>query len=332
MKNLIKVIAVIIGLTLTAFIFLMLYVQTNWDRKYDSPYPDLKASTDSAAIARGKYLVYGPAHCASCHISLDDYEAMEAGEQVPLKGGEVFNLKIGVLTAINLTPDKETGIGNLTDGEIARAMRDAIGHDGRVLPAFMPFKLMTDEDVIAVLSFLRSQTPVSNKINKPEYTREGKWRLSTGSHQPRIIEGTPKKSIPREASVVYGEYLVNTVANCVGCHSVASIEYGVKEFEFGPLSGGVQFGGTNVNNYRFITPNLTPEKQTGIIANWGEEAFLARFKQGRIYENSPMPWGSFARMDEVDIRAIYRYLNSIPPIAHKIEKTVYGPGEEIPSF
>jgi len=62
----------------------------NWDRKYESPYPDLKASTDSTVIARGKYLVYGPAHCASCHIDLDDYEAMESGEQVPLQGGEVF--------------------------------------------------------------------------------------------------------------------------------------------------------------------------------------------------------------------------------------------------
>jgi hypothetical protein len=44
-----------------------------------------------------------------------------------------------------------------------------------------------------------------------------------------------------------------------------------------------------------------------------------------------MPWGSFARMDEVDIRAIHRYLQSIN-IAHKIEKTVYEPGEVIPNF
>lgn len=332
MKNLKIVLAVIIGLSLTIIIVLMLYVQMNWDRKYESPYPDLKASTDSTVIARGKYLVYGPAHCASCHVDLDDYEAMEAGEQVPLKGGETFNGIIGVLNAVNLTPDKDTGIGNLTDGEVARAMRDAIGHDGRVLPPFMPFKLMTDEDVVAVISFLRSQAPVSNKIEKPIYSREGKWRLSTGKYQPRKIEGTAKASIPREASILYGEYLVNVVANCVGCHSVSKIEYGVKEFEFGPLSGGVPFGGKNVNNYRFITPNLTPEKQTGIIANWDEEAFLGRFKQGRVYENSPMPWGSFARMDEVDIRAIYRYLKSIKPIAHKIEKTVYEPGEVMPTF
>jgi mono/diheme cytochrome c family protein len=332
MKSVMKVIAVVVGLILTGIVFLMVYVQMNWDIKYDSLYPELQASTDSTVIARGKYLVYGPAHCASCHVDLDDYEAMEAGEQVPLKGGEVFNMKIGVLNAVNLTPDKETGIGDLTDGEVARAMRDAIGHDGRVLPPFMPFKLMTDEDVIAVISFLRSQAPFSNKVEKPNYSRVGKWRLSTGKYQPRKIEGTPAKSLTREATEVYGNYLVNNVANCVGCHSVSTVEYGVKEYEFGPLSGGVIFGGQNVNRFRFVTPNLTPEKQTGIIANWDEEAFVARFKQGRVYEDSPMPWGSFARMEEVDLRAIYRYLKSIKPIAHKIEKTVYGPGEEMPDI
>lgn len=332
MNRITKVILVLVASALIGIILLVLFIEMNWDKKYDSPYPELKASTDSTVIARGQYLVYGPAHCASCHTGVEDYDAMELGELTPLKGGEVFSMKIGVLNAINLTPDKETGIGNLTDGEIARAMRDAIGHDGRVLPNFMPFKLMTDEDVIAVISFLRSQKPVSNKIEKPIYNREGKWRLSTGKYQPRIIEGTAAKSISREGTVIYGKYLVNSVANCIGCHSVSTVEYGIKEYEFGPLSGGVKFGGNNVNSFRFVTPNLTPEKQTGLIANWGEEAFVARFKQGRIHEKSPMPWGSYARMEEVDLRAIFRYLQSIKPVAHKIEKTVYAPGEEMPDM
>ncbi|EAZ80515.1 c-type cytochrome [Algoriphagus machipongonensis] len=332
MKNLLGVTVVLVGVALTVLIFLMLFVQTNWDKKYESPYPDLRASTDSTIIARGKYLVYGPAHCAACHSGAEDYEAMESGEQVPLRGGEVFIMKIGKIVARNLTPDEETGIGRLSDGEIARAMRDAIGHDGRVLPAFMPFKLMTDEDVIAVISFLRSQKGVNNNIPDPEYSRIGKWQLSTGKYQPRKIEGEPLKSMKREATAVYGEYLVNSVANCVGCHSLATIKYGVKEFDIAPLSGGVNFGGKDINNFRFITPNLTPEKQTGIIANWDEETFVNRIKAGRVYEYSPMPWGNFSRMDEVDIRAIYRYLKSVKPVAHKIEKTVYAPGEAMPDF
>ncbi len=327
-----KIIAFVFGFSVSILLILVFFVSLRWDRKYDSPYPDLVSSSDSSIIARGQYLVYGPAHCASCHSGIDDYEAMESGVLVPLKGGEMFNMRIGLLPARNLTPDKETGIGNLSDGEIARAMRDAIGHDGRVLPPFMPFKLMSDEDVIAVISFLRSQKAVSNKLPDPVYNRTGKWELSTGKYQPRKIEGTPLKSIKREASITYGEYLANTVANCVGCHSKASIKYGVKEFEFGPFSGGAKFGGNNINTYRFITPNLTPEKQTGIIANWDEDTFVNRFKAGRIYETSAMPWGSFARMDEVDIRAIFRYLQSIKPIAHKIEKTVYEPGEVIPDM
>lgn len=312
---------------LVGVISLVLFVQLNSKRKYDFPYPDISSSSDLAVIERGRYLVYGPAHCASCHIDLNDYESMEAGELVPLKGGEIFNMNFGVVVAYNLTPDVETGIGGLTDGEIARAMREAVGHDGRVLPNFMPFKLMTDEDVIAVISFLRSQKPVKNPIPKPVYNWSGKWRISTGEFRPRIIHGTTLASIKREPTVEYGNYLVNNVANCVGCHSLATVKYGEKEFQFGPLSGGVRFGGNNINNTRYVTPNLTPEKQTGLIANWDEETFVARMRQGRVYETSPMPWGSFARMDEVDIRAIYRYLKSVKPVANKIEKTVYQPGE-----
>lgn len=317
------------GIVILGIVSLFVFVESRWDRTYDFPYPEITHSLDSSVIERGKYLVYGPAHCASCHINIDDYESMEAGELVPLRGGEVFNLNYGVVVSYNLTPDVETGIGGFTDGEIARAMREAVGHDGRILPNFMPFKLMTDEDVIAVISFLRSQKPVKNPIPKPVYNWSGKWKISTGKIRPRIIHGTTLPSIKREATIEYGNYLVNNVANCVGCHSMATVEYGEKKYRFGPLSGGVRFGGNNVNNTRYVTPNLTPEKQTGMIANWDEDTFVARFRQGRVYETSPMPWGSFARMDEVDIRAIYRYLKSIKPVANKIEKTVYQPGEEI---
>jgi hypothetical protein len=43
-----------------------------------------------------------------------------------------------------------------------------------------------------------------------------------------------------------------------------------------------------------------------------------------------MAWGAFSRMNEVDLKALYRYLKSLKPVLNKIEKTVYKPGEKIP--
>jgi hypothetical protein len=80
--------------------------------------------------------------------------------------------------------------------------------------------------------------------------------------------------------------------------------------------------------YSFVSPNLTPDPETGIIADWDEEIFLDRFHSGRIYEGSPMPWGFFGRMDNIDIKAIYRFLRTVKPVKNQLNQYVYAPGEE----
>lgn len=117
---------------------LVIYVQVAWNKKFEAPYPDIKASTDSAVIARGKYLAYGPAHCGTCHVPMDKIMDVEGGELIPLSGGWELDIPPGEMHAPNLTPDMETGIGKLTDGEIARTMRYMVGSDGRCIFPFMP--------------------------------------------------------------------------------------------------------------------------------------------------------------------------------------------------
>jgi mono/diheme cytochrome c family protein len=48
-------------------IVLVIFVYANANRTYDAPYPEITASNDLSIIARGEYLIYGPAHCAHCH-------------------------------------------------------------------------------------------------------------------------------------------------------------------------------------------------------------------------------------------------------------------------
>ena len=319
MKKFVKIFVGLIGFIALIILCFVAFVFLKWDKKYDAPYPELAATQDSTLIARGKYLVYGPAHCAGCHNTAERMLRVDQGEDLTLIGGAEFVFEPGVIRSRNLTPDMETGIGKLTDGEVARVMRNSIGADGRPIFPLMPFQNMSDEDVVAILSYLRSQEPVNHFVKPTEYSFMGKAVLALGLIKPEGPAGTPPKSIKIEPSEVYGKYLANSVANCVGCHSPRDLMSG--EFIGPKFSGGLEF--EEVPGALFVTPNLTPDPETGIIANWSEEAFVERFKAGRVYEHSPMPWGSFARMSEVDLRAIFRYLKALEPVKNPIEITDY---------
>lgn len=101
---------------------------------------------DSAMLAHGRYLTYGPAHCASCHTPVDQMDRVDAGEELPMIGGFAFTLPVATLYTPNITPDEETGIGRLTDGQLYRMMRHNVNHLGEAGPEFMPFRNMSEYD------------------------------------------------------------------------------------------------------------------------------------------------------------------------------------------
>ena len=136
-----------------AILGLVAAVQLRWDRTFDAPATNFKASTDTAVIARGRYLAYGPAHCADCHTPPEQREQRRAGEQLPLAGGYEFKIPPGTFRAPNITPDQETGIGRYSDEQLARMIRYGVRHDGRAAIPFMEFQKLADEDVVALLSF-----------------------------------------------------------------------------------------------------------------------------------------------------------------------------------
>ena len=324
-----KTILYILGILACLILLFTIFVLATWAKKYNPPYPDIKASTDSAVIARGKYLAFGPAHCADCHGDMSKNDELKKGEIIPLSGGFELPIDPGIFRPRNLTPDKETGIGKLTDGEIARVMRHSVGADGRVIVPFMPFQNMSDEDLTAVISFLRSQPPVKHEVKPSEYNFLGKSILALGLIKPEGPNGTPPKSVKIDTTIEYGSYIAKSVANCVGCHTNRDMKTG--KFIGEPFAGGFLMPADALSKgYSFITPNLTPDKETSRLKDWNEQAFVNRFRLGRVHATSPMPWDAFSRLNEVEIRAVYRFLNSIPPIKNLVEKTVFAPGEPLP--
>jgi len=236
-------------------------------------------------------------------------------EILPLIGGLEFKLPIGKIYSKNITPDDETGIGKLPDSVIARSLRYGVARDGRALFDFMPFHNLSDEDLTAVISFLRSQPPTRNSVPDNQMNFVGK-AVRAFLIKPVGPEGEIPKSLKPDTTAEYGKYLAHYIANCKGCHTNRSLMTGAY---IGPeFAGGLKFevadGGYTV------TPNLTPDKETGRITGWSQEIFINRFRQKKIIAVSDMPWDQFRNMNNDDLKAIYKYLVSLKPI-----KNVTGP-------
>jgi mono/diheme cytochrome c family protein len=304
----------LLGLLVTALVGIGAVAQSRSDRTFDIPEPMVQASSDPDVVARGRYLVFGPAHCSYCHTSKDLWPRLDAGEELPLTGGYAMQLPIGTLYSTNLTPDPETGIGRLRDGQLARMLRHNVRADGRASLPLMEFQDMSDEDVVAVISYLRSVPPVRNPVPEKQLNLVGRVVMAL-LITPTAPAGIPPTSAPAEGpSIERGAYLANAVANCAGCHSPRNMTDGTYT---GPRFAGGVMDIEGHPTYVFSVPNLTPDPKTGFIVSWTEEQFVASFRTGRRYRTSHMPWGAYKRMSEDDLRAIYRYLMSLDPVENE---------------
>jgi mono/diheme cytochrome c family protein len=310
MKRIFLGIVVVLVLVVAGF---AVYVAAHQHLKFNAPLPAVTASADSAVISRGRYVVRDLSVCEGCHGDPKRRENLLTGEDVPLSGGFEFDIPPGRFYARNITPDSGTGIGGFSDGEVARALRYGVGHDGRALLPFMEMQGLSDEDLTAVVSYLRSQPPVRHVVPAHHYTFLGMIVKATVLANPVGPKATPLKTDPHGATVENGRYLVESVANCWSCHTQ-------RDYNTGALVGAHLAGGRMPDDFNprrvWNPPNLTSDPRTGRLASLSEDDFVARMRTGRVIPGSPMPWPQFSRMHEDDLRAIYRYLKTLPPVEH----------------
>jgi mono/diheme cytochrome c family protein len=322
-----RILFIVLSALVLIIVGAVIYINTAWDKKYDLPYPDLSVSTDSAVIERGRYLVHGPAHCSSCHVSsIKELVLSDQGANVPLKGGVPFPMgPLGVISPANLTPDATTGIGRYTDGQLFRMMRHAVKPDGTAsIALMMPFWNMADSDLVAVVSYLRSLNPEYNEVAAPQWTFMGKAvRVLAPTFKPVKQPTPPENAPPMKPTRERGEYLARYVANCVACHT----ERDPLTFEAtGPeFAGGMEFEpfpelhrelGVDEDLWT-RSPNITPYANSALSRFPTVEDWIARFRNGRIIKSSPMDWGPFSRMSDQDLEALYLYLHSLEPVARE---------------
>ena len=285
----------------------------------ETPYPEVAASSDPAVIAHGEYIANAVAHCSACHSRSEQVKEFALDFSSPLQGGYVWEIPLfGTYTAANLTSHPDA-LARYQDREVARAIRSAVGTDGKLAP-MMRFGVgpMADEDLAAVVSYIRTQPPVEANQPRPQYGMLAK--LLSRRFGPRVDPGPPY--VPAgEASVERGRYLVLGPANCSGCHTPLDPMAGFASV--GPPMSGAFAPEPDATDpdFEIAAPNLTPDPATGHITNWSEDAFVARFQGGRVVRGSPMPWENFQRLTEADIRSVYRFLMTLEPVEHNVGPT-----------
>ncbi len=159
--------------------------------------PPAGADNDKALVARGKYLVMGPALCANCHTQRG--ADLKPVMSKFLVGGEKFTSPVFVTYSRNITPDKDTGIGTWTDAQIIRAFREGVSREGKTLGPPMPFEMlnkMSDDDAKAIVAYLRTAKPMHNEVPEPQY------KIPLKPEPAAKGEAAP----PKTDKVAYGRY------------------------------------------------------------------------------------------------------------------------------
>lgn len=321
--RILKWLGILIGILVVLVIGIVVYVQLAWDRPVQREVQQMTAPKDSQAVARGEFLYKYSLTCWTCHGSQGSNSPDE-----PQAGGLEFDLTgigppggFGYVYAANVTPDLETGIGAWSDGELVRALREGLDHEGRLLFPIMEaewWKGLSDEDTLALVAYMRSLPPVRNEVppNKLSFAAKALTALGVLKAQPAIT--TPVDAPTRGATAEYGEYLANHASTCVGCHSPRDPNSG--QFDpTRPFAGGLfpfpEEGFTTTG------ANLTPDASTG-IGDWTEEQFMTAMRTGQRPDGTVMlpfmPYPSYSKWSEDDLRAVWLYLRSLEPIAHDV--------------
>ena len=201
-------------------------------------------------------------------------------------------------------------VKGMKDEEIARMIRYGVKPNGQAALPFMPYAELSDDDLTAIISYLRTQKPVRHEVADHDVNPLGRV-VQAFVLQPKGPSHTPPKSFPAAATPEYGKYITHSIGNCVMCHTQVDLRTGAFS---GPLfGGGAEHEAVGNPSKKYVTPNLTPDARWGWLSGWDEEAFVARFKAGRVHADSPMPWEAFQHMTDTDLRAVYRYFKTLAP-------------------
>ena len=206
---------------------------------------------------KGAYLT-AAGGCYGCHTDIKNKGA-------PFAGGRPLETPFGVFYTPNITPDPETGIGSWTDEEFLAALKDGVSPSGHYyFPAFpyTSYTKMTDEDALAIKSYLMSLAPVAQENRAHDVSAPFSWRwLQWGWRLLFFKDGPYVPPVTASDPVARGGYLVEALTHCGECHTPRNF--------LGGTDSSLYLAGAAAGGEGEKVPNITPDDATG-IGDWSE--------------------------------------------------------------
>lgn len=266
------------------------------------------ALASEAPLSKGHYLAVA-GDCAACHT---------AAGGADFAGGLKMLTPVGAIYTTNITPDKQTGIGEYTYDDFAKAVRDGVAKDGHQLYPAMPytsFSKISDEDMHALYDYFMQEVPA---IHQADRDSDIPWPLSM--RWPLIVwnwafhdQQRYKPDKGQSADWNRGAYLIQGLEHCGTCHTPRGIGFQEKALDQNDsayLTGGTLEG--------WHAPDLTGNQQEG-IGSWSQKDIVSFLKTG--WTSNTAAFGSMTdviehstqHLSDQDLNAMAVYLKSLKP-------------------
>ena len=262
-------------------------------------------SSGGDLAARGAYLARA-GDCQACHT---------ARGGIPFAGGRAIRTPFGTIHAPNITPDKETGIGNWSADDFWNALHNGKGKgkDGKLLyPAFPypNYTKVTRTDSDAMHAYFMSLQPVRQANREPglRFPFNQRWLLA-GWRALYFRPGVYTEQAQQNAEWNRGAYLVQGLGHCSACHTERNV--------LGATSDKRDLGGGMIPMLGWYAASLTSESEAG-LGNWEVQHLVDLMKTGisaRGVVSGPMSEvvrESLQHLSDADLRAMAVYLKSLP--------------------
>jgi mono/diheme cytochrome c family protein len=286
----------------------------------DTPVPATPAPADKTAwIARGEYLARA-GDCIACHTTRGG---------LAYAGGRPIATSFGTFYAPNITPDKETGIGNWSADDFWRALHDGKGKDGKLLYPAFPFPnytRVTRADSDAMYAYFQSLPPVrqENKASALRFPFNQRfllvgWRALY--FRPGVFEAQPS----RDAQWNRGAYLVQGLGHCNACHTPRNA--------LGATKDQADLSGAMIPMLDWYASSLTGENDAG-LGTWGTKDLSDLLRTGVSMKGAVAgPMAEVVReslqyLSESDVQAMAVYLKSLPQAKQQEKPPRPGPEGE----
>jgi mono/diheme cytochrome c family protein len=262
------------------------------------------AARAETPLERGTYLMHGIVACGNCHTPKGP-SGRALGDQ-ELSGGTEFDAPVFHAVSPNITPDKETGIGNWTDDQIVNAIRNGKRPDGTIIGPPMAiafYRGMSDSDVHAIVAYLRSVKPIHNQVEKSTY------KIPLPAAYGPVVMHVPDVS-PTD-KIAYGKYLATGLGHCMDCHTPQvngrsdMSRMGAGGNPYASPVGGV-----------IMSANLTPGNPQG-IAGWTDDQVKTAIREGKRPDRPLvrlMAFDWYKTVSDEDLSALVAFLRTLKPV------------------